>query len=270
LSNRSTSTLVSLGIHSAAVALLFTVTFQPNVRRTLGRTLDQGVTLIAPYMPRVAAEKPGGGGGGGGRSVLPASRGALPKAAARQFVPPAAELHNDAPKLIMEPTIVVGPNAPLPVLNMTQLGDPNGNAGPRSDGPGSGGGIGTGKNGGVGPGDGAGYGPGEKWGTGGGPGGPGFGPGSTRGAIIPAALLWKMEPEYSDEARRARLQGTVVLYVEVDGEGKPEHIRVRQSLGLGLDEKAIEAVQHWKFRPGRIGGKAVTTSALVEVNFRLL
>jgi protein TonB len=120
----------------------------------------------------------------------------------------------------------------------------------------------------VGPGNGLGYGLGNGYNFGGGD--PRFGLGGPRGAVTPAALVWKIEPEYSDEARRARLQGTVVLYLEVDSAGQPRNIKVHQSLGLGLDEKAIDAVTRWKFRPGKADGKAVTTSALVEVNFRLL
>src|SRR5947199_350934 len=72
-----------------------------------------------------------------------------------------------------------------------------------------------------------------------------------RGSVLPAALIWKIEPEYSDEARRAKVQGTVLLYLEVDEQGKPRNVHVRQGLGLGLDEKAVEAVTRWKFRPGR-------------------
>ena len=76
--------------------------------------------------------------------------------------------------------------------------------------------------------------------------------------------------EAPSDAMRAKVQGTVVLALEIDAEGKPRNIRVQQGLGLGLDEKAIEAVRRWKFRAGYQNGKPVTTGALVEVNFRLL
>jgi TonB family protein len=243
------------------VILLFTVAVNPHGIIPALRPTGLETKLIEPYLGK------GGGGGGGNRSLLPASKGALPKAAARQFVPPQVEHVNPAPKLIVEPTIVVSADAPLPILNLAQLGDPNGIAGPPSSGRGSGGGIGDGKGGGVGPGDGVGYGPGKDHGTGG-----GVPSGSTRprGPAIPAALIWKVEPEYSDEARRAKVSGTVLLYLEVDADGKPRNIRVQQGLGLGLDEKAIDAVMRWKFRPGRQNGRPITTSAMVEVNFRLL
>jgi periplasmic protein TonB len=260
--NRQTSTLLSLLIHAAAALLMFTAATNPKAIIPSLRAGGGEVKLIEPYLG-----KRGGGGGGGTRSPLPASKGALPKAAARQFTPPQVELLNPEPRLIMEPAIVVAANTPLPVVNMTQLGDPNGLPGPPSAGRGKDGGIGDGAGGGVGPGKGLGYGPGEQYGSGGGAPQGGAKP---RGIATPAALIWKIEPEYSDEARRAKVQGTVLLYLEVDAEGKPCNIRVQQGLGLGLDEKAIQAVQRWRFRPGRRNGRPIPTAAAVEVNFRLL
>lgn len=205
----------------------------------------------------------GGGGGGGDRSPLPASKGRLPKLAPRQFTPPAAVIRNQNPKLPMEPTLVIPPDVNLPSVNLAQYGDPLGAIGPPSNGTGSGGGIGSGSGGGVGPGKGPGYGPGE---------GGGFGGGVFRvgGGVTAPTLLFKVEPEYSEEARKAKFQGTVVLYVEVDEQGRPKNLKVLRTLGLGLDEKAIEAVRKWKFRPGYKDGKAVTVAATIEVNFRLL
>jgi len=83
-------------------------------------------------------------------------------------------------------------------------------------------------------------------------------------------VLFKKEPEYSEEARKAKYQGTVVLYIEVDPSGRAVNERVVRSLGLGLDEKAMEAVRQWKFKPGYRNGKPVTVAATIEVNFRLL
>ena len=79
-----------------------------------------------------------------------------------------------------------------------------------------------------------------------------------------------MEPEYSEEARKAKWQGTVVLTVIVDEAGRPSHVSVLRSLGLGLDQKAIDAVSQWRFKPGLKDGKAVPVIATIEVNFRLL
>ncbi len=88
--------------------------------------------------------------------------------------------------------------------------------------------------------------------------------------VTPPQLLYKVEPEFSEEARKAKHQGVVVLSIEVDASGNVRNVRVRQSLGLGLDEKAIEAVSRWRFRPGYSTAKPVTTEAIVQVNFQLL
>lgn len=255
----------SVLIHGSLVALALFLGTNPTIQQVV----KEHVTLIAPdiepYQPTMKpkAQLMGGGGGGGDRSPLPASKGKLPKIAPKQFVPPTAVIRNDNPKLALEPTIIAQPDAPLPTLNANVWGDPLGKIGPPSNGTGSGGGIGSGKGGGVGPGSGAGYGPGS---------GGGFGGGAYRigGGVSAPSLVYKVEPEYSEEARKAKFQGSVLLQVVVDDKGNPRDIRVVRPLGLGLDEKAIEAVQKWRFKPGFLNGKAVPVQAMIEVNFRLL
>lgn len=88
------------------------------------------------------------------------------------------------------------------------------------------------------------------------------------GASAPK-LLDKVEPEYTEEARAASREGTVVLFVVVDEEGHPRDIKVLRPLGLGLDEKAIQAVKKWHFRPGQKDGQPVPVQCIVEVKFRL-
>jgi TonB family protein len=88
--------------------------------------------------------------------------------------------------------------------------------------------------------------------------------------VTPPQLIYKVEPEFSEEARKAKHQGVVVLTIEVDPSGNVRSIKVRQSLGLGLDEKAIDAVSHWRFRPGIVDGQPVTTEAVIQVHFQLL
>jgi protein TonB len=260
------SFLMSTGGQVALVALLFTVLSSKTVQDSVKHAFTPLIAPdIAPYIPKMQPQKQtmGGGGGGGDRSPTPASKGRLPKVAPRQFTPPVAVIQNQNPKLPMEPTIVVPPNVPLPNVNMPAYGDPLAKIGPPSNGTGSGGGIGSGSGGGVGSGKGPGFGPGEGGGVGGGV----FRVG---GGVSAPALLFKVEPEYSEEARRAKYQGTVVLYIEVTPDGKAHNMRVLHSLGLGLDEKAMEAVNKWKFRPGYKDGKPVTVQAQIEVNFRLL
>ena len=249
---------LSVTIHCAAVALLFLAGANPKVQQAIRSTLDQ-VKLISPYIPRAGS----GGGGGGDRSPLPASKGRLPRIAPRQFTPPAAVIRNMDPKLPMEPTLVISADVKLPRVDLLALGDPDGKNGPPSNGPGKGGGIGDGDGTGVGNGKGPGAGPGEGGDSGGGL--REFG-----GASTAPVVLFKVEPEFSEEARKAKLQGVVVLYGEVDTNGRLRNIRVTQGLGLGLEEKAIEAVKQWRFRPGTRDGKPVVSAAAIEVNFHLL
>jgi TonB family protein len=82
------------------------------------------------------------------------------------------------------------------------------------------------------------------------------------------AVVFKVDPEYPEEARKAKVSGTVALSVIVGQDGKARSIHVVKSLGVGLDEKAIEAVKKWKFKPGMKGGQPVNVRATIEVNFR--
>ena len=257
--------LTSMLIHGGVVALIFTLGASPTVQKLVKEHVTLIAPDIAPYQPKMEVKKQtmGGGGGGGDRSPTPPSKGMLPKVAPRQFTPPSAVIQNEHPKLPMEPTIVAPPDANLPQVSMNQYGDPLAKLGLPSNGPGSGGGIGYGKGGGVGSGSGTGYGPGSGGGVGG-------GVYRIGGGVSAPQLLVKVEPEYSEEARKAKYQGTVVLYVVVDEKGNPRDLKVVRALGLGLDQKAIEAVQKWRFKPGQKDGKPVPVAAQIEVNFRLL
>ena len=259
------SWVMSLALQSAVVVLLFAAASTKTVQQKVAHFIPLLDPNLAAYEPKQPPAKNtmAGGGGGGDRSPLPASKGRLPKSALRQFTPPTAVAINLDPKLTMEPAIIAPPDARLPEVNIAQYGDPLAKLGVASNGPGSGSGIGSGIGGGVGSGKGAGFGPGEGGGIGGGV----FRAG---GGVTAPSLVYKVEPEYSEEARKAKYQGTVVLYVEVEPSGRAQNMRVIQSLGLGLDEKAIEAVRKWKFRPGYKNGKPVTVVATVEVSFRLL
>ena len=260
------SFMMSTGFQVAVAVVLFTVASSKAVQDQVKSfvPLISPIDLAPPEVAPAQKQTMGGGGGGGDRSPLPASKGRLPKASLKQFTPPMAVVNNLNPKLAMEPSIIAPPDAKLPDCpTCLNYGDPLGKIGPLSNGPGSGGGIGSGSGGGVGSGKGGGYGPGEGGGVGGGV----FRVG---GGVSPPTLLFKVEPEYSEEARKAKYQGTVLLYVQVDPSGKAVNMRVLHSLGLGLDEKAMEAVKKWKFKPGVKDGKPVTVEAQIEVNFRLL
>ena len=220
------------------------------------------VTDISPYLPMsVSKTRAGGGGGGGDRDKLAAPKGALPKLSKDQIVPPAIVIRNDNPKLVATPSVVVPPEIKLPTTG--QLGDPLSKVlGPPSNGTGYGGGIGSGSGGGVGSGTGPGVGPGH---------GGGYGGGAYRvgGGVSAPKALYAPDPEYSEEARKAKYQGTVVLWLVVGADGKPHEIKIQRSLGMGLDEKAKEAVMQWRFEPAKLNGQAVPVQINVEVNFRL-
>jgi uncharacterized protein len=88
------------------------------------------------------------------------------------------------------------------------------------------------------------------------------------GGVSQPAVIYKVDPEYSEKARKAHYSGTVMLAVIVDSGGRARDIHVVKSLGMGLDEKAMEAVAKWKFKPGMKDGQPVNVRATIEVNFR--
>ena len=150
----------------------------------------------------------------------------------QQITPPMAVVRNPDPKLQVPPTIVVPPDIHLLQAALPDLGDPMSHLpSVPSNGIGYGGGIGSGNGGGVGSGEGPGYGPGHGGGTGGGA----FRVG---GGVSAPKAIYSPDPEYSEEARKVKHMGTVVLWLVVGPDGKPRDIRVLRTLGLGLDEKA--------------------------------
>ena len=209
------------------------------------------------------ADETHGGGGGGDRSPLPASRGALPPFARTQFTPPMVKIPNAAPVLPMAPTLIGPPELKLPAMKLDMpWGDPWGVKGPLSQGPGTRGGIGDGNGPGVGPGDGAGAGPGRD----GGYGGDTF---MVGGEVSAPVAIYSPEPAYSEEARKAKFQGIVLLWIVVDAQGIVRNVQIAKHLGMGLDEEAVKTVGTWKFRPAMRQGVAVPVQVQVEVSFRL-
>jgi len=89
------------------------------------------------------------------------------------------------------------------------------------------------------------------------------------GMPLAPQLIYKVDPEYTEEARKAGLQGTVLVYVKVTPDSRATDLKILRSLGMGLDEKALECVAKWRFQPGTRDGHAVTVPAQIEVNFRL-
>jgi len=226
----------------------------------------QEMTLIrpddVPVLP-TSKTKVGGGGGGGDRDKLQAVKGKLPKTAMEQITPPAVIVRNEHPKLAVEPTVVVPPQIKM-ASNMPVIGDPMSHlpSGPPSNGTGSGGGIGAGSGGGVG----VGAGPGVGDGRGGGIGGGVFRVG---GGVSAPKAIFSPDPEYSEEGRKAKFQGTCVLMLIVGADGHARDIKVARTLGLGLDEEAINAVRQWLFEPGRLAGTPVNVLVTVVMDFSI-
>lgn len=218
------------------------------------------VADVSPYVLPASSKQSRGGGGGGDRDKLAASKGVLPKQSMEQITPPMVVVRKEQPKLAADPTVVA---PPIQISQMGSLGDPLSTVlGPSSSGPGFGGGIGTGSGGGIGSGHGPGVGPGSGGGIGG-------GVYRVGGGVSAPTTIYAPDPEYSEEARKAKYQGTVELTMIVGADGRPRDVRVRRSLGLGLDEKAIDAVKTWRFEPARKNGQAVAVLIEIEVSFRL-
>lgn len=257
---RRSSFVASVFAHFAILTLLITsgIWAAHNTPES-PRVISQIVTDITYPLPPASTTTKGGG-GGGDHDSLTASKGVPPRFSDRQVVPPAIVVRAEQPRLQREPTVIGPPNLLFPQTG--QLGDPLSNATIPSNGIGSDSGIGSGRHSGVGSGDGPGVGPGLGGGMGDGPYVVG------RGVRAPRAV-YDPEPDYSEEARKQKFQGTVVLQIVVGPDGQPSHVKVVRSVGLGLDEKAIEAVSQWRFEPGTKDGRPVAVVVNIQVNFRL-
>ncbi|MBO0910986.1 MAG: energy transducer TonB [Acidobacteria bacterium] len=246
------SFLVSFLSHTALIALIASGIWG-------GRAVMMTETARNSSLTYVAAGN--GGGGSGDRDPVPATRGTPPKLTKRQLAPPTIVVHRQTPSLPAPATVVGPPDIKFPPSGA--IGElVSSNVVIPSNGSGLGGGAGNGSGTGLGAGAGIGVGPGSGRGFG----GRGF---HLTGRVLAPRAIYDPEPEYSEEARKVKLQGTVLLSMVVDEQGRAKDIRVARSLGMGLDEKAVEAVKKWKFAPGTRDGTPVSTEVSVEVSFRL-
>ncbi|MGD0889641.1 MAG: energy transducer TonB [Acidobacteriaceae bacterium] len=210
------------------------------------------VTQLTPPPIDPALNKMGGG--GGQRGPAPVSKGRLPEFAKIQITPPAAPPLEE-PKIRMpDPTIEVQKDLKMANNSMPNFGDPNSPLFGNSMGNGRGTGIGNGNGTGLGPGSGGGYGGGAK---------------QIGGGVKGPVIIYQPEPEFSEEARKAKFQGVVTVSIVVDAQGRPQNVHVTRGVGMGLDEKAMEAVRQYRFKPGTENGKPVATYLNVEVNFEI-
>lgn len=257
---------VSLTLH-ALLAVLLIAPFIHRMTQDAVPTVKASTEVIdiSPYLTQLppGKDKAGGGGGGGERNPTPTTKGRLPRFSMTQLSPPAL-VRNPNPKLPVEPTVIVPPEIRVPNPAIPNYGDPLAALITDSQGPGGGGGFGSGSGGGVGSGTGGGVGPGEGGGIGGG----GFQPG--KGGVGYPSCPYMPNPTYTEEARKAKYQGTVVLRGLITLDGKVINISVVKGAGLGLDEKAIEAVRTWRCKPANgPDGRPVPTWTPIEVNFRI-
>lgn len=246
--NETRAGISSILIHCAVVALLFYI----GSLKPVQKAVKQMVTLMAPPPPLKPAPKTGGGGGGARQPEV--KKADIPKPR-KVYTPPTTtpvQTKLEVPASLLDVQLTNDP---------TDIGNPTGLT--ALNGAGYGGGIGNGKGGGIGNGTGPGFGNGSGGGSGGGVYKPG-------GDVTNPIPISKPEPQYSEEARKAKWGGTVTLSLVVDETGHTKDIHVIKPLGLGLDEKAIEAVQKWTFIPGKKNGKPVAVAAQIEVTFRLL
>ena len=255
-----TNFVVSALLHVAAMAaIVVSSAWIMEHRQEFQQAVVSLVGEPDAYALPIAKQKAGGGGGGGDQDKLSASRGKVPRSSREQITPPAVVIRNDNPKLKAEATVVAPPSlAQLGISGNPLAAD----ALQPSNGTGAGGGIGSGAGGGIGSGTGPGVGPGH---------GGGFGGGLYRvgGGVSAPRAIYDPDPEYSEEARKAKHQGTVILWIVVGADGRPRDIRVQRALGMGLDEKAVEAVRKWRFAPAMRDGHPVAVEVNIEVNFRL-
>lgn len=229
-------------------------------------------------------ERAQGGGGGGREEQKPASFGKVPQASldVPQVVAPdpkPPQIKN--PSLPVAATVVADPMLVPPDARVLPYGDYKSKSTDPSSGPGTGNGIGTGQGGGIGPGEGGGLGPGRGGNMGGGDfnaggGGPGGGGGGDYSRIFTgkevtakARLISKPEPQYTEDARKNQITGTVVLKVVFASSGQVTNIRTVSGLPYGLTERAIAAARQIKFVPATKDGHQVSMWMQLEYNFNL-
>ncbi|MDE1163659.1 MAG: TonB family protein [Acidobacteriaceae bacterium] len=251
---RSTlSTWFAMGVHVVAI-LLIAMLVARHVQLAAPRP-KEFATLLAPPPPPIELPKrtEAMGGGGGQHGPTPVTQGHPPKFAAEQLMPPKAP-PTVAPKLALEPTVVVQPDLKLADNRLPDLGVPNSTLKGFSLGRGRGTGIGSGNGAGIGPGSGGNLGGGVY---------------RVGGAVHAPVLTYSIEPEFSEEARKAKFSGDVIVGLIVDEQGHSQNVHVLRDVGLGLGAKAVEAVRQYRFRPAIKDGKPVKVEMSIDVIFQI-
>lgn len=248
------STWTAVGAHALAILLL--VAFAARVNKTLNPTsqFPPAIALPDPVLPMLHHVDSGASSGTGSNTTAAAAQQGQPPRAADTQLLSTAEPPKITPVLAVPPSVNVPDmtSAATPVLNLGNLNSDLHTGG-------------LGKNGGTGVGDKAGIGAGNN--------GPGVGTDGfthvwTPGVRAPV-LTYEVQPDFSEEARKSKFSGNVQVYLIVDEQGRPTHVRVARGVGMGLDEKAVEAVRQYKFKPATQNGKPVKVDLYIDVNFRI-
>lgn len=248
-------------VHFAILAaLLFAIASAPAdgpIRKLI--PLDPGKSLLA-YIPPADAQSTGrpslgSDGGGGEQDPRPTRFGNLAPQSSMPLAPPRLSRHEN--ESLPAPPAVFDATAPASVATVTHLGLPWMTSDTDSAGPGKGHGFGTGAGDAMGDGNGLGAGAGED-------------NGPYANVVSPMVCEYCPEPKYTEDARRAKLQGKILLQVLVGADGRPVRIQLLQGLGMGLDESALEVVRGWCFSPARDASKRpVRAWVTIETHFRL-
>ncbi len=215
----------------------------------------QTISLLEPPppAPRALPKAITMGGGGGQKGSTPVTRGTPPKFSAEQLNPPKAPPLAEA-KIHVPVTVEVQPDLRMAKSDVPQIGMPNSPVVGLSMGNGSGTGLGAGTGAGLGMGVG-----GNTWG----------GVRRIGGGVSAPVVLFQPEPEFSDEARKAKIAGNVLVYLQVDEQGRPQRVRVVRGIGMGLDQKAVTAVERYRFKPAMEDGHPVRVEMQVDVGFQI-
>lgn len=256
------SSALAVVLHLAILGIIIVLGLAEWHTRTIKKQNTTAID-VKPFIPIAPMAQPMGGGGGGGvHSPVEASKGHLPEISKHPIAPPQL-LKVDHPKLPEPPSIMMPNQVKLPNANMPNVGMPNSpQVALASQGGGSGSGFGSGTGGGIGSGNGNGLGPGSGGGYGG-------GPMHVGGGVSAPVVIHAVEPEFSDEARRAKYQGICIVSLIVDAHGNPQNVQIERALGMGLDQKAIDAVKQYKFKPAYYHGHPVPVVVDVSVNFHI-
>ncbi|HEY7547515.1 MAG TPA: TonB family protein, partial [Blastocatellia bacterium] len=258
----------------AFAAMLIFWTANPLVQRAM--TPHETIYWVPRFSDAPQTELPkskdksGGGGGGGNQEKTPATEGELPLFSLQKPInAPTTKPQLVPPLFPIQPNVMVDPNLQPKRDDLAPMGVSDGAIGPPSDGPGRDGGIGDGRGGTVGDGDGLGLNKGNKWGINGGdPGDPRARKSQQKVDSLPVPLN-RPRPNYTEEARKNKTQGTARLSVLVGSDGIVKQVRVIRGLSDGLGEEAIRAAMQMRFRPAIRNSQPVDCWVTVDIEFNL-